>query len=279
MMRQFTKVAALKRVLDNRPQNKTIALVPTMGNLHAGHLHLIERAKQLADKVIVSIFVNPTQFELLKDFDTYPRTIKEDLAVLQAINLDMVFIPDKEEMYEEGLESSRVVVSGLGDIFCGKFRPGHFSGVATIVAKLFNIIRPDISVFGKKDYQQLLLIRKMAKDLFFPVKIVAAETIREPDGLALSSRNRRLTKSQRSIAPKFYRVLSQVSEKIRTGSKNYSTLEADALENLQNKGFKTEYFNIRDAQTLGEPGGGDLVIIAAVWLRETRLIDNIQINR
>lgn len=278
-MRQFTKAVVLRRVLKNRRQNKTIALVATMGNLHSGHLHLIERAKQLVDEVIVSIFVNPTQFELLKDFNTYPRTIKKDLAILQKINLDMVFIPNKEEIYEEVSESSHVIVPELGDIFCGKFRPGHFSGVATIIAKLLNIIQPDISVFGKKDYQQLLLIKKMVKDLFFPVKIVAAETIREPDGLALSSRNRRLTKSQRSVAPKLYKVLSQVSEKIRTGSKNYSNLEADALKNLQKKGFKTEYFNIRDAKTLGEPGGGDFVVLAAVWLSETRLIDNIQINR
>lgn len=286
-MQQFTKIEPLRSCLEDWHQKRhTAALVPTMGNLHAGHLQLVKQAQQLADKVVVSIFVNPTQFGADEDFDTYPRTIKKDISLLQAIDVDMLFHPEVDEMYpikqgsgtHLGLET-QVIVSGLNDVFCGKSRPGHFNGVTTVVSKLFNIIQPDIALFGQKDYQQLLLIKKLAADLCLPIKIAEVETIRETSGLALSSRNRYLDKQQKVIAVELYKTLSTISVAIETGRRDYQKLEDNALVYLQSQGFKVEYLNICNAADLGKPTKASLIVLAAVWLDSVRLIDNIHIKR
>lgn len=263
-----------------RQQGESIILVPTMGNLHAGHLQLVKQAKQLADKVVVSIFVNPTQFVAGEDYETYPRTVEDDVAHLQTIDPDLLFVPDVNEVYPAGVEhETQVVVPGLDSIFCGAFRPGHFTGVATVVTKLLNMVQPDIALFGKKDYQQLLVIKKLVTDLSLPVEIIGAETVREASGLAMSSRNRYLSVSEKEIAAELYQVLVTISAAIKTGRRDYHQLETDAVEHLQNKGFKTEYLNIRNAIDLDEPKEDDLIVLVAAWLGKARLIDNIPISR
>lgn len=280
-MDQVTKKEALRSTIrDWHQQDQSVALVPTMGNLHTGHLQLVRQARQLADKVVVSIFVNPTQFVAGEDFETYPRTIEEDLENLKAINPDLIFIPDVDEVYPagSGLET-QVVVSELDSIFCGAFRPGHFTGVATVVSKLLNMVQPDIALFGNKDYQQLLVIKKLVTDLCIPVEIIGVKTVREASGLALSSRNRYLTQEEKEIAVELYQTLSKISDAINGGYDDFHQLEADAIDYLEDKGFKTEYLSIRDAENLGEPTEGSLVVLAAAWLGKARLIDNIQIKR
>ena len=257
-----------------------MALVPTMGNLHVGHLQLVKQAKTLADKVVVSIFVNPTQFVAGEDFDTYPRTIEDDVAHLGVIGPDLIFSPEVDEVYPAGLEGeTQVVVSGLDSIFCGAFRPGHFTGVATVVSKLLNMVQPDIALFGNKDYQQLLVIKKLVTDLCLPVEIVGVETVREESGLALSSRNRYLRPEEKIVAAELYQVLSGIVDAVKEGSNHYQQLEADAVAYLENKGFKTEYLSIRNASDLGEPTEEELVVLAAAWLGNARLIDNLLIKR
>lgn len=280
-MDQVTKKAALRNTVQNwRQQGLSVALVPTMGNLHAGHLQLVKQAKELADKVIVSIFVNPTQFVEGEDFETYPRTIEEDMENLKTIRPDLVFIPDVDEVYPTGSNlESKVVVPELDSIFCGAFRPGHFTGVTTVVSKLLNMIRPDIAIFGNKDYQQLLVIKKLVTDLCIPVEIIGAETVREASGLALSSRNRYLTQDEKEIATEIYQTLTRISDVIKSGGDNLPQIEADAVDYLEDKGFKTEYLSIRDAENLGEPADRNLVVLIATWLGKARLIDNIQIKR
>jgi pantoate--beta-alanine ligase len=280
-MQQITKVKALRScVWDWHQQGQSVALVPTMGNLHVGHLQLVKQAKELADKVVVSIFVNPTQFVAGEDFDTYPRTIEDDLAQLRGIEPDLIFVPEVDEVYPAGLESeTRVIVPELDSIFCGAFRPGHFTGVATVVCKLLNMVQPDIALFGNKDYQQLLVIKRLATDLCIPVEIFGVETIREANGLALSSRNRYLTPEEKAVASELYQALSGIAEAVKAGSNDYQQLEADAIAHLEDKDFKTEYLNIRNASNLGEPTEEELVVLAAAWLGKARLIDNIQIKR
>ena len=280
-MQQLTTIKALRScVRDWHQQDQSVALVPTMGNLHVGHLQLVKQAKRLADKVVVSIFVNPTQFVAGEDFETYPRTIEEDATNLQAIDPDLIFIPDVDEVYPDGIGlETQVIVSGLDSIFCGAFRPGHFTGVATVVSKLLNMVQPDIALFGSKDYQQLLVIKRLANDLCIPVEIVGVETVREESGLALSSRNRYLNPQEKAVAAELYKALSGISAAVKEGSDNYQQLEADAIKHLDDNGFKIEYLNIRNAVDLGEPAEGELVVIAAAWLGNARLIDNIQIKR
>ena len=265
---------------DWREKGQSVALVPTMGNLHTGHLQLVKQAKELADKVIVSIFVNPTQFVEGEDFDTYPRTIEEDIENLKTIRPDLIFIPDVDEIYPAGSNiETKVVVPELDSIFCGAFRPGHFTGVATVVSKLLNMVQPDIAIFGNKDYQQLLVIKKLVTDLCMPVEIMGAETVREASGLALSSRNRYLTEDEKEIAAEIYQTLTKISDVIKSGGDDLHQIEADAVDYLEDKGFKTEYLSIRDAENLGEPSDRDLVVLVAAWLGKARLIDNIQIKR
>ena len=280
-MLQVTKKEALRSTIrDWHQQGQSVALVSTMGNLHEGHLQLVKQAQQLADKVVVSIFVNPTQFVAGEDFETYPRTIEDDMTHLEAINTDLTFFPDVDEVYSDGLESeTQLVAPELGDIFCGAFRPGHFNGVATVVKKLLKMVQPDIAIFGNKDYQQLLVIKKLVADLNLPVEIVGAEIVRENSGLALSSRNRYLSRKEKEIAAELYQTLSGIAEAVKAGNTDYQYLEAEAIEYLDNKGFKTEYLSIRNAENLTEPAAGELVVLAAVWLGKARLIDNIQIRR
>jgi len=267
-MQQITKIKALRScVQDWHQQGQSVALVPTMGNLHVGHLQLVKQAKKLADKVVVSIFVNPTQFVAGEDFDTYPRTIEDDLVQLGAIEPDLIFIPEIDEVYPAGLESeTQVIVPELDGIFCGEFRPGHFTGVATVVSKLLNMVQPDIALFGNKDYQQLLVIKRLVTDLCIPVEVVGVETVREESGLALSSRNRYLDPQEKEVAAELHQALSGIAEAVKAGGNDYQQLEADAIANLEDKGFKTEYLSIRNASNLGEPTEEELVVIVAAWL-------------
>lgn len=257
----------------------SIALVPTLGNLHAGHLSLVKNALKLADKTVVSIFVNPTQFVQGEDFENYPRTLSADLEKLRSEKVDLVFCPAVENIYSDSEDQTRVTVSGLENRFCGASRPGHFAGVATVVLKLFNIIEPDMAIFGEKDYQQLLVIRQMVRDLFIPVSIIGMPTVREKDGLAMSSRNHYLDNSQRQIAAGLYRVLQDTAEAIRSGETDFAALEKQSHESLNRAGFRTDYFAICDASTLGTPAGGDIIVLAAAWLGKARLIDNVLIRR
>ena len=280
-MQHITKVEALRSCVRNwHQQGQSVALVPTMGSLHVGHLQLVKQAKELANKVVVSIFVNPTQFVAGEDFDTYPRTIEDDLVHLEGIEPELIFIPDVDEVYPAGLEGeTQVHVPELDGIFCGAFRPGHFTGVATVVSKLLNMVQPDIALFGNKDYQQLLVIKRLVTDLCIPVEIVGVETVREKSGLALSSRNRYLSTEEKVVAAELYQTLSGIAEAVNQGNEDYRGLEADAIAHLEDKGFKTEYLSIRNASNLGEPTEDEMIVLAAARLGKARLIDNIQMRR
>jgi pantoate--beta-alanine ligase len=280
-MIKVSTVADLRAVFEEwRGQGLRIAFVPTMGNLHAGHLQLVETARAHGDKVVVSIFVNPMQFSDAQggDFERYPRTLDADLEKLQALDVDVAFFPAVEEVYPHGyVQTTQVRVPGISDILCGEYRPGHFEGVATVVAKLFNMVQPHCAVFGEKDFQQLLVIRHMAADLCFPVEIIGAPTVREDDGLAMSSRNQYLTKQQRALASELYQSLQEAGAKIQNGMRDFQALEAEAMRTLEKKGFKVEYFSVRDPQTL-QPATeqtSNPILLAAAWLGETRLIDNL----
>lgn len=263
-----------------RNSNQSIALVPTMGNLHAGHLSLVDKAKQYADRIVVSIFVNPTQFVQGEDYSQYPRTLEQDMDKLTEIGIDLLFCPDVEKIYPDGMQQqTQVKVPVLDSILCGKSRPGHFTGVATVVTKLFNIVKPDIAVFGEKDYQQLLVVRRLTRDLFFRIEIISMPTVREADGLAMSSRNNYLNTAERKIAPLLFRTLKQIVDNIMTGDLAYTQLQNNAISKLNKAGFNTEYVCIRDAGTLQKPADGDLVVLAAAQLGKARLIDNVLIKR
>ncbi len=264
-----------------RQAGESIALVPTMGNLHAGHLSLVDIARQRADKVVVSIFVNPMQFDQAEDLANYPRTLQADLALLGERGVDYVFTPAVSEIYPEGQQSmTRVIVPGISSDLEGASRAGHFEGVATVVAKLFHIVQPSMAIFGEKDFQQLLVIRKMVEDLNFPVRIYSGPTVRAADGLALSSRNSRLTPSQRRLAPQLYRLLQRIEGLLRDGAKNFATMEEKALALLATRAFEPDYLTIRNARTLAPATAEDdeLVVLAAVRLGDVRLIDNIPVS-
>ena len=279
-MEQIKTIIELrKRLASIRKSDKKIILVPTMGNLHEGHLSLVRQALKLADYVVVTIFVNPTQFVVGEDFDDYPRTLEEDLKLLSDSNVDLVFIPDTQEIYPDDSETTtEVTVPELDSIYCGEYRPGHFKGVATIVTKLFNMVQPDCAIFGEKDYQQLLVIRSLVKNLNLPIEIVGSPTIREEDGLAMSSRNRYLSIEERQSAPLLYGCLSEVAEALEQGSTNYKKLENDAIFRLKEGGFRPEYFSICDAESLNIPNNQRLVVISAAWLGKARLIDNVAVQ-
>jgi pantoate--beta-alanine ligase len=259
-----------------------VALVPTMGNLHAGHLALVAQARALAERVVVSIFVNPLQFGPSEDFAAYPRTPDEDRAQLAAAGVDAVFMPDASVMYPRGKDASTTVyVPELTDILCGASRPGHFVGVATVVAKLFNLVGPDSAVFGEKDYQQLVLIRRMAADLAFPVEVIGIPTVREADGLAMSSRNQYLTPAERQIAPQLHATLLSVAAKLSSGESDFAGLEEQGMAALNAAGFEAEYVAVRRADDLGVPDDrvGVLRVLAAARLGRARLIDNLHVDR
>lgn len=255
-----------------------LAFVPTMGNLHEGHLQLVKEALKVADKVIVSIFVNPLQFGVNEDFDKYPRTLEQDLALLSTVKTTAVFTPTVQTLYPLPLEQSTTVEEpSLTQTLCGLSRPTHFKGVTTIVTKLFNLVQPDIAFFGLKDYQQYCVIKKMATDLFMPLEIVGVPTVRENDGLAKSSRNGYLTTEQRQIAPALFKQLSMIQQALKQGQRNFTALETAAAQALTNAGFKPDYIAIRQAETLAIPKAteNNFVILAAAYLGKTRLIDNL----
>ncbi|MFO7604103.1 MAG: pantoate--beta-alanine ligase [Gammaproteobacteria bacterium] len=267
-------VAALRR------DHERIAFVPTMGNLHAGHLSLVHKARALADRVVVSIYVNPLQFGAGEDFAHYPRTLAEDCALLETAGVDGVFTPTDAALYPEGKDNiSHVVVPQLDSILEGAQRPGHFRGVATIVNKLFNIVQPDLALFGEKDFQQLLLIRRMVEDLNLPVEILGLPTVREASGLAMSSRNAYLSAAEKAQAAELFHTLRQLREHYHAGDTDLARLSAEACARLREQGFLPEYVEIRRSHDLQRPQGGetDLVILAAARLGGTRLIDNLRI--
>ncbi|EDX6482458.1 pantoate--beta-alanine ligase [Salmonella enterica subsp. enterica] len=260
-----------------RQEGKRVALVPTMGNLHDGHMKLVDEAKARADEVIVSIFVNPMQFDRPDDLVRYPRTLQEDCEKLNKRKVDYVFAPAVEEIYPQGLEGQTYVdVPGLSTMLEGASRPGHFRGVSTIVSKLFNLIQPDIACFGEKDFQQLALIRKMVADMSYDIEIVGVPIIRAKDGLALSSRNSYLTAEQRKIAPGLHNVMNSIAEKLIAGNRELQEIIAIAEQELNEKGFRADDIQIRDADTLQEltETSKRAVILAAAWLGQARLIDN-----
>ncbi|HGH5980666.1 TPA: pantoate--beta-alanine ligase [Kluyvera georgiana] len=260
-----------------RQEGKRVALVPTMGNLHDGHMTLVEEAKTRADVVVVSIFVNPMQFDRPEDLARYPRTLQEDCEKLNKRKVDFVFAPSEKEIYPQGLEGQTYVdVPGLSTMLEGASRPGHFRGVSTIVSKLFNLVQPDIACFGEKDFQQLALIRKMVADLGYDIEIVGVPIIRAKDGLALSSRNGYLTAEQRKIAPGLYKVMTRVAEKLKAGERDQEEMIAIAEQELNEKGFRADDIQIRDADTLLDltDSSKRAVILMAAWLGQARLIDN-----
>ncbi|EJB1306979.1 pantoate--beta-alanine ligase [Salmonella enterica] len=260
-----------------RQEGKRVALVPTMGNLHDGHMKLVDEAKARADVVIVSIFVNPMQFDRPDDLVRYPRTLQEDCEKLNKRKVDYVFAPAVEEIYPQGLEGQTYVdVPGLSTMLEGASRPGHFRGVSTIVSKLFNLIQPDIACFGEKDFQQLAMIRKMVADMGYDIEIVGVPIIRAKDGLVLSSRNAYLTAEQRKIAPGLYNVMNSIAEKLIAGNRELQEIIAIAEQELNEKGFRADDIQIRDADTLLEltETSKRAVILAAAWLGQARLIDN-----
>ncbi|HFI3141044.1 TPA: pantoate--beta-alanine ligase [Escherichia coli] len=260
-----------------RMEGKRVALVPTMGNLHDGHMKLVDEAKARADVVVVSIFVNPMQFDRPEDLARYPRTLQEDCEKLNKRRVDLVFAPSVKEIYPNGTETHTYVdVPGLSTMLEGASRPGHFRGVSTIVSKLFNLVQPDIACFGEKDFQQLALIRKMVADMGFDIEIIGVPIMRAKDGLALSSRNGYLTAEQRKIAPDLYKVLSSIADKLQAGERDLDEIIAIAGQELNEKGFRADDIQIRDADTLLEVSENSkrAVILVAAWLGDARLIDN-----
>lgn len=260
-----------------RMEGKRVALVPTMGNLHDGHMKLVDEAKARADVVVVSIFVNPMQFDRPEDLARYPRTLQEDCEKLNKRKVDLVFAPSVKEIHPNGTETHTYVdVPGLSTMLEGASRPGHFRGVSTIVSKLFNLVQPDIACFGEKDFQQLALIRKMVADMGFDIEIVGVPIMRAKDGLALSSRNGYLTAEQRKIAPGLYKVLSSIADKLQAGERDLDEIIAIAGQELNEKGFRSDDIQIRDADTLLEVSENSkrAVILVAAWLGDARLIDN-----
>lgn len=276
-MQIFHTIGELQTALRSHRQQK-IALVPTMGNLHAGHLQLVNIAKQHADLVVVSIFVNPTQFGVGEDFDSYPRTLDADCQALQMVQADMVFAPSVEEMYPSYPPNVQVLSGEITKILCGKSRPTHFDGVGLVVSKLFNIVRPDVAVFGKKDYQQLAIIRQLNDELNFGIQIIGADIVRADDGLALSSRNQYLTADERAAAPALNQTLNWLSSELKVG-KQFADLFEQAQNRLTQAGFVLDYLQLyNDRLQPIVPSDKKLVILAAAWLGKARLLDNIQVD-
>ena len=278
MLEVSTSESLREQLVDWRHSGEHIALVPTMGNLHDGHLGLVSLAREHAERVVVSIFVNPTQFGEGDDFDRYPRTLERDRRRLKKVKADLLFVPDVETMYPFGIDNATsVTVPVITAEFCGVFRPGHFDGVTSVVSRLFSIVQPDVAIFGQKDFQQQLVIRRLADDLQLPIQIVSGATQREADGLALSSRNQYLSDEQRAIAPTLYSVLQGIGNDLQAGKRNYEELEQQAVDALREAGFDPEYIGIRRAENLESPDrdNDEIVILAAAHLGTARLIDNI----
>ena len=278
-MRTLSAVDELRSQINGwRRAGERIAFVPTMGNLHAGHLQLVRHALGHAPHVVASIFVNPTQFGAGEDFDSYPRTLQSDQQKLEAEGVQLLFTPEVASLYPGGTQATtQIEVPEVSHGLCDDFRPGHFAGVATVVARLFNLVQPDVAVFGEKDYQQLTVIRRMVRDLCWPIGIEAVPTVREADGLAMSSRNQYLNAEHRRLAPQLYRTLCEVAEQARAGQTPYRELESDAMQHLAEAGFQPEYVAIRHADTLQPVERGELNarVLLAVRLGAARLIDNL----
>jgi len=281
-LQEISTTAALREELsDWRHSGDHIALVPTMGNLHDGHLSLVRLARKHAERVVVSIFVNPTQFAEGEDFEGYPKSLERDRRRLSRLHTDLVFVPDLETIYPFGIDNATsVTVPVLTDDLCGSFRPGHFDGVTSVVSRLFSLVQPDVAVFGQKDYQQQLVICRLTEDLSLPIKIICGPTQREEDGLALSSRNQYLSDSERAIAPNLFATLDGIGKDLESGKRNYEELEDHAVSKLQKLGFEPEYVSIRRAENLGMPDRDtdELVVLAAAALGKARLIDNVIVH-
>ena len=270
-----------QHVANWRRAGLSIAFVPTMGNLHEGHLALVELARRQADRVVVSIYVNPLQFGPGEDFEAYPRTLDADQGKLTVAAADLLIVPRTTDIYPEGAERHTFVeVPGLSDDLCGHHRPGHFRGVTTIVCKLLNWVQPDLLILGEKDYQQLIIIRRMVADLAIPVTVIGGATVREPSGLALSSRNAYLTPDERTQATELSRALMEGSTALLRGVGDFSRIEAECAARLSRAGFRVDYVSVRRATDLSLPTPTDrsLVILAAAWLGRTRLIDNRRVD-
>ncbi|MCU7960783.1 MAG: pantoate--beta-alanine ligase [gamma proteobacterium symbiont of Bathyaustriella thionipta] len=271
-----------QQVSDWKRSGERVAFVPTMGNLHEGHLQLVRAARKSAGRVLVSIFVNPLQFDNADDLSAYPRTLKQDADALAALHVDLLYTPSAQSIYPQGLEQhTRVTVPRLGDILCGAHREGHFAGVSTIVCKLFNQVQPHTAVFGEKDFQQLALIRKMVTDLAMPIKIIGVPTMREADGLAMSSRNLYLSDSERQQATKLYQVLQKVRSALLNDDQDYDGLQKTAIASLQNAAIYPEYVEIlrqSDLHKARPQQDSKLVIVVAAKVGKARLIDNLQVN-
>ena len=281
IMETVSSLADLRaRIGSWRQAGHSIALVPTMGNLHDGHLSLLRQARACAARTVVSIFVNPIQFGRGEDYEKYPSTLAEDKNKLEKHGLDLLFTPDLDQLYPGGTDAdTRVNVPELSNILCGEFRPGHFSGVATVVAKLFANAQPDVALFGEKDYQQLLVIKRMVRDLCLPVEIVGMPIVREADGLAMSSRNAYLAPAERRQAPEIYHTLQAAAASLRQGA-DLKAIEREAMHRLEQAGFRPEYVSVRRSEDLRAPMPADtrLSILAAAWLGPARLIDNVQVQ-
>ena len=281
-MDTVTTIAGVReRVRGWHAQGLRVAFVPTMGNLHAGHMSLIEAARQYGDRFVASIFVNPMQFGPNEDYAQYPRTPREDERMLAAAGCDLMFMPDVAEIYPNGEQNAaRVQVPVLSQILDGEFRPGHFQGVATVVTKLLNIVTPDAAVFGEKDFQQLTVIRHMVADLCMPLTIIGAATVRESDGLALSSRNQYLTAAERGVAPVIHQQLQQARARLLAGAADRD-VESEGLAALVAAGLRPDYFAVRDARDLqpATPATRELVVLVAARLGKARLIDNLRVAR
>jgi len=281
-MKVVSDIPELRAWREGLRGERKLAFVPTMGNLHEGHLTLVRRARELADEVVVSIFVNPLQFGPGEDFDAYPRTLDADLSALAPEGVTRVFVPERSAIYpEDEAAQTRVHVPLISDILCGAHRPGHFDGVATVVAKLFALVAPEVAVFGRKDYQQLAVIRRMTADLGLPVAIEGVDTIRDADGLALSSRNAYLTGDERERAPLLYATLRWIADRLTDSETDFAHLTGAGLARLEDAGMRPEYLEVRQAGTLApaRPEGRNLVVLAAAYLGRARLIDNIEVHR
>lgn len=282
-METVTTISAVReRVHAWRRAAERVVFVPTMGNLHAGHVSLIQAARRHGERFVASIFVNPMQFGPNEDFAHYPRTPRDDERMLGDAGCDLMFMPEVGEIYPHGSErAARVEVPGLSRILEGEFRPGHMEGVSTVVAKLFHIVEPDVAVFGEKDYQQLTVIRRMVVELCMRVEIVGAPTLRDTDGLALSSRNQYLTPAERKVAPVIYATLEAAAGRLRAGDAQLASIERSGFQALEGSGLRPDYFSVRRADDLTAPGPEtrELVVLAAARLGKARLIDNVQVTR
>lgn len=282
-MQVFHQISSVREALNQaRSQGKRIGFVPTMGNLHDAHLALVKTAIAQCDVVVCSIFVNRLQFGLNEDWDKYPRTLQQDTEKLQSTGCDILFCPDEREIYPNGMDAqTRVIVPSMADVLCGASRPGHFEGVTTVVTKLFNIVQPDVAVFGLKDFQQIAIIKRMVEDLCMPVTIVEGEIVRESDGLAMSSRNSFITEEERPKAHVLNRTLNWLVEQIAAGETNFMGLESEGRSRIEAAGFRPDYVQICNSATL-QPAADDdsaITVLGAMYTEGARLIDNVSFTR